>query len=100
MIYNALTLPHFDYKLQEFENRAARIIAGLSYEIDSADVLETLGWETLESKRQRIKSVFLYKILKNYTAPNLKQSLVGGGGGSPMLSSYNLRNTKTDIALF
>ena len=79
MIYNALTLPHFDYKLQEFENRAARIIAGLSYEIDSADVLETLGWETLESKRQRIKSVFLYKILKNYTAPNLKQSLVGGG---------------------
>jgi hypothetical protein len=32
-------------KLQKFQNRAARIIAGASYEIDSAVVLETLGWE-------------------------------------------------------
>ena len=88
MIYNALIQPYFDYcsplwdicgkhmldKLQKFQNRAARIIAGLSYEINSADVLESLGWETLDSRRQRIKSVFLYKIINDYTAPNLKQS--------------------------
>ena len=86
MIYNALIQPYFDYcsplwdicgkhlldKLQKFQNRAARIIAGLSYEINSADVLESLGWETLESRRQRMKSVFLYKIINYYTAPNLK----------------------------
>ena len=91
MIYNALIQPYFDYcsplwdicgkhlldKLQKFQNRAARIIAGLSYEINSADVLESLGWETLESRRQRMKSVFLYKIINDYTAPNLKQSLIG-----------------------
>ena len=73
MIYNALIQPYFDYcsplwdicgkhllnKLQKFQNLAARIIAGLSYEIDSTDALETLGWETLESRRQRMKSVFL-----------------------------------------
>ena len=73
MIYNALIQPYFDYcsplwdicgkhllnKLQKFQNPAARIIAGLSYEIDSTDALETLGWETLESRRQRMKSVFL-----------------------------------------
>ena len=110
MIYNGLSQPYFDYcsplwdicgqhlldKLQKYQNRAARIIASVSYEIDSADVLETLGWETLESRRQRMKSVFLYKILNDYTAPNLKQSLVGS---CPMPASYNLRSTDTDIAL-
>ena len=110
MMYNALIQPYFDYcsplwdicgkhlldKLQKYQNHAARIIAGVSYEIDSTDVLETLGWETLESRRQRMKSVFLYKILNDYTAPNLKQSLVGS---CPMPASYNLRSTDTDIAL-
>ena len=88
MIYNALIQPYFDYcsplwdicgkhlldELQKYQNRAARIIASVSYEIDSADVLETLDWETIESRRQRMKSVFLYKILNDYIAPNLKQS--------------------------
>ena len=83
--------PYFDYcsplwdicgkhlldNLQKYQTRAARIIDDGSYEIDSADVLETLGWETLESRRQSMKSVFLYKILNDYTASNLKQSLVG-----------------------
>ena len=83
-------------KLQKFQNRAAKILAGLSYEIDSDDVLETLGSETLESRRQRMKSVFLYKVLNDYTAPNLKRSLVGG---SLVPASYNLKSTVTDIAL-
>ena len=59
MIYNALIQPYFVYcsplyiwdicgtqlldKLQKFQNRAVRIIAGASYEIESAVVLETLG---------------------------------------------------------
>ena len=43
-----------------------------------------------------MKFVFLYKILNDYTAPNLKQSLVGS---YPMPASYNLRSTDTDIAL-
>jgi hypothetical protein len=55
-----LIQPYFDYcsplwdicgtqlldKLQKFQNGAARITAGASYEIESAVVLETLGWET------------------------------------------------------
>ena len=86
MIYNALIQPYFDYcsplwdisgtqsldKLQKFKNRAARIIAGASYEIDSAVVLETLGWETLKSRKQKMQSILLYKILNDYTTPNLK----------------------------
>ena len=73
MIYSALIQPYFDYysplwdicgkhlldKLQKFQNRTARIITG--YEIDSADVLETLGWETLKSRRQRMSLSFCIK---------------------------------------
>ena len=75
MIYNALIQPYFDYcsplwdicgtqlldKLQKFQNRAARIIVGASYETESAVVLETLGWETLKSRRRKMKSILLYK---------------------------------------
>ena len=83
-------------KLQKFHNRATRIIAGASYEIESAVVLETLGWETLKSRRQKMKSILLYKILNDYTAPNLKESLTGSGLTQ---ANYNLRNSYTDLAL-
>ena len=56
LIYNALIQPYFDYcsplcgvcnktlrdSLKRFQNRAARIIAGVSYESRSADVLRSL----------------------------------------------------------
>ena len=91
LIYNALIQPYFYYcsplwdicgtqlldKLQKFQNRAVRIIAGTRYEIESAVVLETLGWENLKSRRQKLKSILLYKIINEYTAPNLKESLTG-----------------------
>ncbi len=73
-----------------------RIIAGASYGIDSADFLESLGWESLECRRQKMKFIFLYKILHDYTAPNLKESLTIGS--SLMHANYNLRNTNTDTA--
>ena len=76
-IYKTLVQPYFDYcsplwdncgkvlqdKLQKFQNRAARIITGASYDVRSADVLDTLGWETLDARRSRNKSILMYKIL-------------------------------------
>ena len=67
VIYNALVQPYFDYcsplwdncgiglkeKLQKYQNRAARILTGATCDISTADVFETLAWETLE-KRQTI----------------------------------------------
>ena len=64
VIYNALVQPYFDYcsplwdncgiglkeKLQKYQNRAARILTGATYDIRTADVFETLAWETLEKK--------------------------------------------------
>ena len=59
-VYNALIQPYFDYccqlwdtcgivlkeKLQKCQSLAARVITGASYDIRSADVLATLGWQT------------------------------------------------------
>jgi hypothetical protein len=43
-----------------------------------------------------MKSILLYKILNDYTAPNLKESLTGS---SFTQVNYNLRNSYTDLAL-
>ena len=70
-IYCALIQPYFDYcsllwgvcnkqlkdKLQKFQNRAARIIAGASFETRSADVLRSLAWDDLKIRRCTIKSI-------------------------------------------
>jgi hypothetical protein len=110
LIYNALIQPYFDYcsplwdnccaylkeKLQKFQNRAARIIAGASYEIPSADVLETLGWEALEVRRKRNKAILMYRILNNQGASSLKESFTRI---SALEINYNLRNSSTDLVL-
>ena len=88
-IYNALIQPYFDYcsppwgvcnktlkdKLQKFQNRAAKIIAGVSFDTRSA-VLRSLSWNELEMRRHISKSLLIYKILNDYTGPNLKESRI------------------------
>ena len=62
LTYEAPVQPYFNYccplwdncgigvkdKLQKFQNRAARVITGSTYDIRSIDGLNQLGWETLE----------------------------------------------------
>ena len=82
-------------KLQKFQSRAAREIAGATYDIRSADILENLSWENLNARRLYIKSVFVYKIPNNYTVPTLKESF---HKISEYQKTYNLRNTNADLA--
>ena len=110
VIYNALVQPYFDYcsplwdncgiglkvKLQKYQNRAARILTGATYDIRTADVFETLAWETLEKRRDYLKSIFMYKILNNLAAPNLNRMFYKMSN-CPI--SYNLRNSDTDLVL-
>ena len=63
-------------KLQKFQNRAAKIIAGVSFDTRSTDVLRSLGWNELEVRRRNSKLLLIYKILNDYTGPNLKESLI------------------------
>ena len=109
-IYNGLVMPYFEYcsplwdtcskglqdKLQKYHNRAARVISGASYETRSTDVLESLGWETLEKRRLRSKAILMYKILNDHSAPNLKKLF---NKRNEIQTSYNLRNNQTDITL-
>ena len=67
-VYNALTMPYFDYcslvwdtcsnylieNLQKLQNRAARVISGKTYEIRLRGILSDLGWQQLE-KRMKFK---------------------------------------------
>ncbi len=65
-------------KRQKFQNRAARILTGASYDVRSADILDTLCWEILNVRRSRNKSVLMYEILNDHTV-----SGVAGGPACP-----------------
>ena len=85
MLYNAIIQPYFDYcsplwdncgiglkdRLQKYQNRAARVITGTTYDIRSSELLDNLNWKPLEEKRNYLKSIFIYKILNGHTAPSL-----------------------------
>jgi hypothetical protein len=60
-------------KLQRLQNRAARVITGSTFHIRSVDVLNMLGWESLDQRRNYTKSIYMYKITNDHAAPNLKQ---------------------------
>jgi hypothetical protein len=83
-------------KLHKFQNRAARVITGSTYDTRSIDVLNTLDWETLDQKRNYTKSIFMYKIINGHAAHNLKQSIRLHREGDTL---HDLRNRATDLAL-
>ena len=111
MIYNALILLYFDYcslllgncygllkdKLQKCQNHVARIVVSANYEVNSAEVLASLGWLTL-GKRRIIRnwSILMFRILNDLTASSLKNSFTRIGIWQ---GDYNLRNISTDFDL-
>ena len=60
-VYKGLVQPYFEYcfplwdtcsrllkdKLQRFQSLAARVLTGASYNIRSADLIDSLSWQTL-----------------------------------------------------
>ena len=80
-VYNALIRPHFDYcsevwdtlgnvlsnRLQKLQNRAARVVLGMSNDIPGSEALDMLGWEPLETRRAKKKAVHMYKVLNDLT---------------------------------
>ena len=109
-IYKSLVQPYFDYcsplwdtcgkllrdKLQRFQSRAARVLTGANYDTRSADLLNMLSWDTLENRRSGAKSVLMYKILNDHTAPGLRGSFVRREIDQ---TNYHLRNTATDLTI-
>jgi hypothetical protein len=83
-------------RLQKFQNPAARVISGATYDVRLVDLLESLGWKHLELRRNYLKSVFMHTILNNHTAPTLRTSF---RLNNECDNTYDLRNRETDLPL-
>ena len=71
--YKSLIEPYFKYcsplwdncgkllkdKLQTFQSRASRVLTNANYDIRSADIIQTLSWDTFDAKRLRAKSTLV-----------------------------------------
>ena len=53
-------------KPQRFRSRAARVLNGANYDIRSADIIQTLSWDTLVARRLRAKSTLMYKTIYSF----------------------------------
>ena len=108
-VYNALIRPHFDYcsevwdtlrnglsnRLQKLQNRAARVVLGMSNDIPGSEALDMLGWEPLETRRAKTKAVHMYKVL-NGLAPSSLSDLFGPKSD---ITEYDLRGSHTSLQL-
>jgi len=108
-MYTSLVQPHFDYcseiwgccnktlsiKLQELQNRVARILLRASYDTNADSIIDKLGRRKLDTQRQINKATMVYKSL-NGLAPNYLRSKFTARSN---VSSYSLRDTNGKLAI-
>ena len=87
---------YYKTSYKDFNLRAARVLTGANYDIRSTDIIQNLSWDTLDARQLRAKSTLMYKILNDYTAPNLRNSFVRKNADQ---TDYYLRNSATDLTL-
>ena len=109
-IYHGLVQSHFDYcsvvwgncaktlsdKLQRLQNRAVRVLTHSTYDADANQLFKELGWDNLETRRQKLKAEMVYKSL-NGLAPNYLSSKFNQR--SDVITSYNLRDSDNKLAI-
>ena len=109
-IYHGFVQSHFDYcsvvwgncaktlsdKLQRLQNRALRVLTHSSYDADAIQLFKELGWDNLETRRQKLKAEMVYKSL-NGLAPNYLFSKFIQR--SDVITSYNLRDSDNKLAI-
>ncbi len=83
LMYNAIVLPHFDYadiildsasaaskcKLQSLQTRAARLITGSGPRTSRNPMYKSLGWLSLQHRRDFHKCVMVYKCCNSLDHP-------------------------------
>ena len=74
--------------MQKLQNRAARVITKSSYNVSSSILIEKLHWDNLSLRREKHKSILMYKTI-NKPAPEYLQNLF-----SFRSTDYNLRNAE------
>ena len=110
-IYHGLVQSHFDYcsvvwgncaktlsdKLQKLQNRAVRVLTHSSYDADANDYLHAeLGWDNLETRRQKLKAEMVYKSLNGFKPNYLSSKYIQR---SDVVTSYNLGDSDNKLAI-
>jgi hypothetical protein len=83
-------------RIQKLQNRVARVMTGANYDVRSSDLLHAMSGKNLNDKQKMNKSVLIYKILNNHSAPNLKDKFIRRDTN---LNNYNLRSANTNLPL-
>ena len=83
-------------KLQRLQNRAVRVLTNTCYDADANQLLKELGWDNLETRRQKLKAEMVYKSL-NGLAPNYLSSKFIQR--SDVITAYNLRDSDGKLAI-
>ena len=89
----AKTLPD---KLQRLQNRAVRVLIHTSYVADANQLLKELGWDNLETRRQKLKAEMVYKSVNGLALNYLSSKFIQR---SDVITSYNLRDSDGKLAV-
>ena len=82
-------------RLQKRQNRAAQIIMSMSNNIDHTIALQALGWEPLQSIREKAKAKLMYKILNKMGPESLTNLFTYKSG----MTNYKLRDISSGLYL-
>ena len=85
----------FITKTAKLQNRAAQVITGSSYEINSENILRELDWLPLKDRFRNKKAMFAYNVKNNIKLP---QSMIGKYEMKNN-SNHKLCNNNTDFVL-
>ena len=96
MLFGVTVPKHYLDKLQSLQNRAVCVLTHSSYDADANQLFKELGWDNLETQRQKLKAAVVYKSL-NGLAPNYLSSKFIQR--SDVITSYNLRDSDNKLAI-
>ena len=83
-------------KLQRLQNHAVCVLTHFNYDADANQLLTELGWDNLETWRQKLNAEMVYKSL-NGLAPNYLSSKFILR--SDMITFYNFRDSDNKLAI-
>ena len=82
-------------KLQKLQNRVARIIVGANYQTPTTELLSRLGWTNLKKRRNKQKTLKMFKNFNGMTPAYLEEIFSSNIGRS----MYNTRTSRWNLSL-
>ena len=78
-------------KLENLQNRAARIITKSRHDTSSSELFSRLGWDNLLIRRKKHKAILMFKTINDLTPYYLRELFESRSTG------YNLRNSENTL---